>query len=234
MFSAFLLMLAAGSVQASQVLFVADSHGMGPFGEAVVAGLQSVSDTQVTGQAVGGSAPNWFYAKLRIKCAHIREARPGKAGLSQPYPCQADGKVPMPQFEGLVKGKDAVVVALGTNLIIDPRGLEFARTSSEQMVRSIQAQGAICLWVGPPRMRRFDDARTAALYDALHKAMRGDGVHEPCRLIDSRELTRYPKSGGDGVHFSFSAGIPIAKEWGRRIAEELNALSASKLARNKL
>ena len=124
--------------------------------------------------------------------------------------------------------RQLTVIELGANLIDDSRGPGYAKNSIAGMIKTVQAARNGCLWIGPPKMRRFGDAKVDQMYviiaDAIALAAQSlPAGTEPCTLFDSRPLTDYPATGGDGVHYSFPAGIPIAKAWGARAAAAVAA-----------
>jgi hypothetical protein len=119
-----------------------------------------------------------------------------------------DGKVrsmksgPTPKIDELIRENrpGLIVIALGANLM--GAGLETIRATTARMVNSVQASGAKCLWVGPPNGRNKTEPKFSQLYEAIQEKVRG-----VCEFVDSRPVTYYPATGGDGVHFD---GLPPA------------------------
>jgi hypothetical protein len=222
----FLALTAAASENAPRrFVIIADSHGvLGPFGAAVDNVLRELPGSDVLDVSIGASAPSWFYHPTVSKCAYI-----GRSDEKHAPPPRKCSTMRSPLASKLLRkmAGHTVVVALGSNLVYDPQGLGYARSSSERLVRDIQAAGARCVWVGPPRMRRFSDAKIDEIYKALRDAMRGDTSHPPCVFLDSRGLTSYPATGGDGVHYNFPQGEPVAQQWGETIAHEIAALATA-------
>ena len=58
-----------------------------------------------------------------------------------------------------------------------------------------------------------------ALYAQLQKTASAYGD-----FIDSRPLTEYPASGGDGVHYWGKEGTRIAKQWSQDVFSQIQAL----------
>jgi hypothetical protein len=104
------------------------------------------------------------------------------------------------------------VVELGANMYGHPP--EWVEKTAHTMAMAIVNSGSKCIWIGPPRARIQTESGVAQVFDALHA-----GVGAYCMLFDSRNVTNYPASGGDGIHFN-TLGEP-----GQRMAEKW-ALSA--------
>lgn len=214
LFSAFVLLLAlaapAGAEGTRHVLFLADSHALGPFGDAFERELVADGRFEVETYAVGGSAPSWFFHGTKSACAYF-----GNASKDSPPPASRKCRPRHTPFVNhLLRKGELVVVALGTNQIDDPLGWDYGLDTIAKLAAAVREAGADCVWIAPPRMRRFSHDRLDGFYRVIARALRTPAAGW-CPLIDSRDLTEYPPVGGDGIHYSFPAGDPVARSWGR-------------------
>jgi hypothetical protein len=127
-------------------------------------------------------------------------------------------KAPTPNFETLLNKHrpQLVVIELSGNYY--RQNQVFAINDMKQMASMAVSQGAKCLWVTTPKTR-IDYEKI----DILLKSVR-NGVSEYCTIFESHLVTEYPEAGGDGIHYWFPAGIPIAKNWAKLVTEEVDRL----------
>jgi len=71
-----------------------------------------------------------------------------------------------------------------------------------------------CLWVLPPDARRFGKELQQRLYDLVAANAKG------CVLFDSRTVTAYPATGGDGEHYESRATADMMRLWAREVVAE--------------
>jgi len=45
-----------------------------------------------------------------------------------------------------------------------------------------------------------------------------------CEIFESDLVTKYPATGGDGVHYWNTLGTPIAKAWAKKVFDVFQAL----------
>jgi hypothetical protein len=175
---------------------------------------------------MGGSSPQWWFKgniaehahvfhscdgppKARMNLKHVRTATPLISQLLS---------VPAGTYE-----REVVIVSQGTNV---PGTPDVYTEWSAKLVKAIRPGGRrVCVWVAPPKMRdrtpRYSDRIFASIEEGLRSAAR-DG--SPCQLIDSRRYSDYPETGGDGVHYTFSAaGIAATTKWSEGVISELKA-----------
>lgn len=89
----------------------------------------------------------------------------------------------------------------------------------QNMISEIKNFGAKCLFVTAPDAR----VRKPALMAAIAAAKKAVGTE--CEFFDSTLVTNYPLFGGDGVHYNFPLGEPIAKKWAQRVYERFVELN---------
>lgn len=211
----------------TRILFLSDSHALGHFGEVVERWLTARPGAEVHTYAMGGSSPQWWFKgniaehghvyhscdgppTARMNMRHVRSATPLITELMN---------VPASTYE-----REVVILAQGTNV---PGTPSIYKEWSTKLVKATQPnKQRACVWIAPPKMRdrspRYSDQIFAAIQEGLQSAAK-EGA--PCRLIDSRSYSDYPETGGDGVHYSFSAaGQAATTKWAEGVIEELKPL----------
>jgi hypothetical protein len=214
--SALLAVLAAPAF-AGTVLFVGDSHSVGPFGWKLDELLRAAGQNTATYASCGSIAQWWVTAKP-TPCGYFFRNLSGRTekGVKGPTPIFADL---------LAKVKpDLVVVELGANYAGLPSD-DFAIKDMGAMAAAIKAAGAACFWVTKPDSRKKDDI--PRILDLTYKA-----ASSRCKVFDSTKVTQYPATGGDGIHYWNKEGTPIANAWAQQVfdwlAPALPAVPASR------
>lgn len=197
-----LLFCLAVPASAGTVLFVGDSHSVGPFGWKLDQLLRDAGHGTATYSSCG-SISQWWVTGKATPCGYFFRGLDGKAEKGQ--------KGPTPIFaELLEKVKPrAVIVELGANYAKLPSD-EFAVKDMGEMAARIRAAGAACFWVTKPDSR--DRADIPRILELTYKA-----VSDKCKVFDSTKVTKYPETGGDGVHYWSPAGTPIANAWAEKV-----------------
>ncbi len=183
----------------ASVLVFGDSHLVGPFGQALDRGLREKQAVVATYGSCG-SIGKWWITGKSTNCGYFERS---PANVERRSATHAT-----PKLDDLLRRHkpDVVIVNLSTNYVNVPSD-EAVRSDLRVLVEKIRATGARCFWLGPPKMRRFE-AESPRLERLLREV-----VTPVCDIFDSRAVTSYPAQGGDGVHFGFPAGIPIARAW---------------------
>jgi len=206
-FAAGLFVCFAPAVSAGTVLFVGDSHSVGPFGWKVDELLRASGNKTAT-YASCGSIAQWWVTGKPTPCGYFFRDLEGKTEKAT--------KGPTPIFTDLLaKVKpDVVVVELGANYGNTPSD-EFAIKDMAAMVEKIKASGAACYWVTKPDSRVAHD-QIPRILELTNKAVAGS-----CKVFDSTKVTKYPETGGDGTHYWFKEGLPIANAWAQSVFDWL-------------
>lgn len=204
-----LLGLCALPAYAGTVLFIGDSHSVGPFGWRLDELLRDSGRVTATYSSCGSIAQWWVTAKP-TPCGYFFRDTDGKTEKGK--------KGPTPVFSDLLERvkPDAVIVELGANYAGLPSD-EFAVKDMAAMAGKIVASGAECYWVTKP------DARKNAENIPRILRLTSEAVKDKCRIFDSTKVTKYPAEGGDGVHYWFKEGMPIADEWARKVYDWFSA-----------
>jgi len=200
-----LLFLPAAGARATTLVF-GDSHTAGTFGKELYAALKESSSGPVELRGSCGSIIHWWYTGHETVCGYLEIDSKGAR--------TAAAKAKTPLVEPLLDSvkPSRILVALGSNYL---RGYPEATLLHDvkQLLRSIAETKAPCFWIGPPDMRKFRKDLPAFVpgLEAL--------VKPACTFIDSRALTRYPDSGGDGIHYESAELRPLARSWAKEVAK---------------
>lgn len=192
----------------STILVLGDSHMVGPFGWNLDEALRA-DGNQVATYGSCGSVAGWWYSGKKTTCGFYSKDLAGKV-------TQVNSKE-TPLVENLLKTikPSAVIVELASNYV-NYGSDESAVKDMKKLVRSIKDSGASCFWMTAPDMRLYRN-----YLNRLDKLVY-EAVGDDCRIFNSSEVTNYPETGGDGVHYWFSAGLPIAKKWATEAARSFN------------
>ncbi len=192
----------------SRVLHIGDSHSVGVYGHAIDDLMRQTGAT-VSTTAVAGSNPTWFMNGTVGKCGYYSKDENGK--VVSPADWRTPMKTPLLQNMIDTYKPSVLVVSLGANMV------GYSESSIRSQIDSIcdkaKAAGCKIVWVGPPDSRSQDKNQVAKLYNVLNSEVgKYDGV-----VVDSRQYTKYPSSGGDGLHYSGSEGTKTANKWANSV-----------------
>ncbi len=206
---------------------VYDSHGLTAFGERIDRWILAQKGAELESFTLGGASTEWLVTtKVSLRGYHYHSCDKAPIASRAHLPQR---KLRAPTVDELLsptKGvyeKQVVVVGLGSNMPGDPASQV---ENIAQTIRKIRAQpNAVCIWIGPPSMRKWSDGFGDKVYAALRAGIQA--ADEPsrgtpaCHLIDSRKLSAYP-DGGDGWHYGFfPAGIEAATKWADGVTGEI-------------
>lgn len=202
-FSAALLAALALPASASNILFIGDSHSVGPFGWKLDELLRTVPGAKVGTYSSCGSIFQWWETGKPTPCGYFFRDTAGRT--------EKGNKGPTPLFDRLMAEvkPDLVVVELGANYA-GYESDEFAVGDMKKLVKKIADAKAKCFWISKPDSRKNhgDIPRILQLTQAAALPY--------CEFFDSTTVTRYPEEGGDGIHYWFPAGMPIANSWAEK------------------
>lgn len=199
-----------------RVLHIGDSHTVGIYGQEMDRLLRS-SGAKIETYGSAGSSPRWWLTGQVTRSGFFSRDSEG----TTVQPANWRDPHPTPKFKDLA-GRfqpNIVMISLGANLI-NADGATIERQMRE-LADQAKATGARIIWVGPPDGRESikPDSKQAELYRHLERV-----AHEYGSFIDSRPLTEYPASGGDGVHYWGKEGSRIAREWANEVYTQIQAL----------
>lgn len=131
---------------AANVLFIGDSHSVGPFGWKLDELLRTVPGTKVGTYSSCGSIFQWWETGKATPCGYFFRGMDAKT--------EKGIKGPTPVFDTLMKEvkPELVVVELGANYV----GYDdaFAVADMKKLVKKISGSGAACFWITKPDSRK--------------------------------------------------------------------------------
>lgn len=188
------------------ILFIGDSHTVGPFGQHLDEVLRS-NGARVATYGSCGSIPKWWSNGQRTTCGYFSKDLNGRVFNSNTYAT--------PKINELLDKirPDVVLLEFGGN---------YSKISDDQIViqdikkivKTVKDSGARCYWVTAPDSRTLREARHRTLKLTI------EAIGLDCPIFNSLTVTHYPQTGGDGIHYSFPSAIPIAKKWADSVASE--------------
>lgn len=183
----------------STVLLIGDSHSVGPFGWYLDENLRKTGHNVAT-YASCGSIAKWWTTSQKTTCGFYSNDLNNQVTRANTHPT--------PKLENILADvrPDVVIVELGANYQNTPSD-EFARGDLKNLLKMIRESGAKCFWITPPDKRLNRDSAPR-----IERLIR-EAVGDECPIFDSTKVTKYPAIGGDGVHYWFPAGMPVARQW---------------------
>jgi hypothetical protein len=201
------LCLISSSVFA-KTLVITDSHGEGAFGSELVSLLEKQDET-VSLYAVGGStSADWNHGLQQIW--GYLEHHSGKPEIRSTKPV-----TPLLKTLLQTESPDTLLIELGTNLIWSDIP-EQSKDEILKMIETVRQSGVKCYWIGPPDLRPNKEDRVPReleIHAILEQLVEGKG----CDLVKSWTFTRFPKSGGDGIHYDTIPliGKDLSRQWAK-------------------
>ena len=192
-------------LHASTVLFIGDSHSVGPFGWAFDQHLRDAGHTVGT-YASCGSIPRWWFTGQKTTCGYFSRDLKGEKLQSK--------EAQTPLINNLLQEMkpDVVVMEFGGNYVKTPSD-DFVISDIKKIVTHVKSTGAQCFWITNPDTRNFR-SELPRIVSLIKTAVGND-----CPIFESQLVTRYPETGGDGVHYWNTLGTPIAKAWALKAFE---------------
>jgi hypothetical protein len=204
-------------LQAAQrrILLVGDSHSAGIFGKEFYKRAKAESHSV---QVVGVASSNlmWFFNARKGRSGSFLAYFNGETEKFFKTPKEVTTPLLAPIVEEM--RPDILVIAHGSNYFVKQRDGSYrvnqkALIKHFSLLKELLSEDMACYWVSPPSMRRFEKNEKGMLQFLQ--------LHSPCRVLDSLAFTKYPRSGGDGVHyqgrFRNELGLGIASSWANNI-----------------
>lgn len=204
------------------LLFIGDSHSVGPFGDELLKRLGKVSGRyDVQRYAIAGSSASTW---LKDSICPTGSKCPFTYGYADPKGAK-NARLPN-NFPGLKKllqktNPETVVIALGTN---DAHGgcksPASAIASAEKLAASVGDKQ--CIWIGPPAYTTGPVGnRCGSNYSPFVDKLKAAVEKKGCRFVDSRQVRTadgaiLKSDGPDKVHFGKKG-----TQWGRSIADRI-------------
>lgn len=189
-----------------RILMIGDSHSVGIFGHKFTELIKTFAPkVELMAVASCGSEPHWWLTGKSTHC-----------GLRTLYPNGFDNTIhsaPTPKIDDLLNltKPKITIVQLGSNLVLLSR--QEREIYTQAMMDIVKSKGGQCIWISAPDSRKLSSADLNDVYEALKAVTKKNH----CKLIDSRKYTKYPNSGGDGLHYGGQEGSIIATQWAEKI-----------------
>ncbi|MBF0548832.1 MAG: LysM peptidoglycan-binding domain-containing protein [Candidatus Riflebacteria bacterium] len=193
----------------TRVLLIGDSHTVGIYGTSLDQKLRTTGG-KIRTIGVAGSSPSWWLNGTVTKCGYFFKDENGAE--DRPADWRTPRKTPILSEQINEFKPTMIIISLGANLVGSSE--QGVRNQCNGLLNVAQTSGASIVWVGPPQSR--DMAKTNKVCEDLKKSLL-----PPIFFIDSRPMTHYPATGGDGIHYSGSEGSAIAKEWADGVFNEI-------------
>jgi rubredoxin len=195
-----LLAIMTAPSSAANVLFIGDSHSVGPFGWKMDELIRRMPGVSVGSYASCGSVFNWWETGRATTCGYFFRDMKGSTSKGT--------KGATPIFDKLLKEvkPHVVVVELGANYA-GWTSDEAAIKDMRNLVNRISSAKAKCFWISKPDARKGKENIPRIL------RLTRTAVEPYCTFFDSTLVTEYPAEGGDGVHYWNEKGRPIAEKW---------------------
>jgi hypothetical protein len=202
---AILMVVYSFSANAKTILHIGDSHSAGTFGKELSRLLKS--DENITSASYGscGAVARWYYTGYSTPCGYFQHDQNG-VEISQT-------KHATPKIEEITSAFDADIAII--QLAGNYTGYQdsFIKRDTLKIAQHVIDRGMKCFWVGAP------DSRTRRERSAEVKEIIRENIGNICTFIDSTKYTKYPATGGDGIHYYGSVRGPIAKAWAKKVFE---------------
>ena len=187
-------------------LLVGDSHTYQSFGRNLDELLRAQSESRVATFASWGTSPASWFANGTAAPPYFEHDPDGRL-------VDLPSAVTPVYSELLTRFRPQLtIIALGANLYGAP--FDYSSATVNKMAQMTANAGSACIWVGPPDSRE----RAGPEMDELYGVLRGASAPH-CRFVDSRTWTRYPDTGGDGLHYDYlgEEGLKQTRHWAQRV-----------------
>ena len=180
------------------VVFIGDSHSVTTFGRTLDKNLRTLPNMDVKTYASCGAVGRYFWNGTNTHCGYFFRNKNGdiKRGV----------KGPTPKINEIFERKipDYTIIQLSGNYT----GYrdEFILSDMKKMAKFVTEKGSECLWVGPA------DSRNRTRIPRLNRLIE-ESVASYCKIFKSSEVTTYPETDGDGIHYSGVEGRREATNW---------------------
>jgi hypothetical protein len=193
------------------VLVIGDSHSVGPFGSQIDELLRKDGRFNVMTVGSCGSVAAWYFTGTVTPCGFYQNDLHGQTTRL--------AKAPTPLIANLLEEvkPDYVIIELSGNYT--KRTDEFMISDTRRLLDFIESKIGFkrCLWSGVPDSR--DPSRIPRLYSVLKQA-----IGDRCPIVDASVITKYPSTGGDGVHYGGNAGRQQTQIWADQVMKQFNQL----------
>jgi len=202
-----LITISLSDAAEKKILIIGDSHSVGVYGQELDRQFRSHANFTVETYATCGSIAQWFFTGKSTQCGFLFKDQNGAtlSGNSANTPLVSNA---INRFK-----PDLIMIELGGNYW--GYSSTFARADMLKLANLIRENDIPCFWAGAPDSRKKPAADQQRIYDDLENS-----VTHACQLFDSRTVTKYPATGGDGIHYWGAEGSAQAKKWAKAVYNE--------------
>jgi hypothetical protein len=204
--------------QHNKVLFIGDSHSVGPFGTGL---HEKLVDNQwyVHLLASCSSTPShWVKGGFVSHCGTVefKYNSKNKLKLRKTIPLSLLFSTDKPDF---------VIIALGANLAKTSK----AKTGLQLKSIAQLLSGKPCFWIGPPDSPKLKVNQDTFVYPKLKEI-----IQSKCKLFDSRPATRIPEENSQGIEWGGTHYAPgsIVNEWVKEAFVEFSSFTKERRENN--
>ena len=199
------------------ILYIGDSHSFGKLGTVVEKRLSSISDHVILESSCGSTANTWLGKSGFEKTVCGFWKKDGNEEIRS-----ANHQVPKFSEELEKYRPQVVVVQLGTNMAVGSNPIN-STSSILEIMKQIKEANAQCIWVGPPDAN--STIVTKSNLKIVNNLLFDLSAKNNCYYIDSLQLTEFPKSSKEGIHYPPS----LSTEWGEKISSAILAFLKKKM-----
>lgn len=198
----FLSVISINSKARELTVFIGDSHSVTTFGRTLDEQLRNQSNSDVQTFASCGAVARYFWLGTSTRCGFFFRDLEGLVSRGT--------RGPTPLLTNIFSSRipEYTIVQLSGNYAGYTD--DFILKDIEKTAQFITGHGSKCLWVGPADSR--DRSRIPRLKNLIQKA-----ASPYCDLFWSDQVTKYPETGGDGIHYSGKEGVRQAKIWANAV-----------------
>ncbi len=223
----------------NRILFIGDSHVVGPFGRKLDQLLRTLPDTSVNTYGSCGTIARSWWTGRSTKCGALMheenevERVEQNAQTPQIYTKWKDFDEQI-QSGILTQKPTHVIVEFGANYA--GYSDSFIETDLENLFSKISDSGAKCLFVTMPDTRRADiRARQQFIIDKAKEKADGNCAFFDSTAVDPdthAEITKYPdwdpappEEPFDGIHYRYKELVPQANSWAEKVFQRFRKTS---------
>jgi hypothetical protein len=204
-----LALLVSITAKARNIVHIGDSHSAGVFGFEMSKLLNANSSITSASYGSCGAVARWYFTGQATKCGYFHHDENGNRDRGT--------KIETPLLENITKNftPDIAIIQFAGNYM--GYSNKFIKQDTLKMAQYFIDRGATCYWVGAP------DSRTKRERRAEVKKIIQANIGNLCHFIDSTLYTKYPATGGDGIHYWGTEGSKIARSWAKNVIDIVNA-----------
>jgi hypothetical protein len=194
------------------ILIIGDSHSLGSFGLTLISEInQRIPNTDIFLYASCGSSPSWWQNMMETHCGYLEANNYGQKEKRK--------NNPTPNITSLIEKHhpSLLIIQQGTNLV------PFKEAPVKEEISGLLGQvhtiapNIKTIWIGPPDSRKYPKTKLRSTYSII----KSECIKQKTYAFNSLDVTQYPKSSKDGVHYSGIDGEKEAGRWAHIVAQQI-------------